>query len=43
MVNVESKTLIKDPKIFQTKYRSWLSIGVINCMVLGLCASAMDT
>ena len=43
MVNVQSETLMKDPKIFQTKFRSWLSIGAMNYMVLGLCASAMDT
>ena len=43
MANVQSESLIKDSKIFQTKFRSWLSIGAINCMVLGLCASAMDT
>ena len=43
MVNLQSETLMKDPKIFQTKLRSWLSIGAINRMVLGLCSLAMDT
>ena len=44
LANVQSETLIiKDPKIFQTKFRSKLSIRVITCMVLDLCASATDT
>ena len=33
----------KGPKIFQSKFKSRLSIGAITCMVLSLCASTMDT
>ena len=34
--------LTKNLKIFQIKFRSWLSIGAITYMALGLCVSAMD-
>ena len=44
MANVQSETLILiDPKIFQIKYKSWLSIGAMTYMVLGLYTLAMDT
>ena len=44
MANVQSETLIQiDPKIFQLKYKSWLSIGAMTYMVLGLYTLAMDT
>ena len=43
MANVQSETLIKDPKNLSNKFRSRLYIRAITCMVLGLCALAIDT
>ena len=34
MANVQSETSNIDPKVFQIKFRSWLSIGVITFMIL---------
>ena len=31
------------PKNLPIKFRPWLSIGAITCMILDLCASAMNT